>query len=127
MAEAVVAEPTEEVAEAVVAEPTEEVTLDTIQDAVEAENIAKENVENASETEVKTAEAVIEALDTETEARGTWFWVNYSIGWNLGRWDVKFRTFWSGNQSFCLLRPETETSERDLRFGGFLAQIGPWK
>ena len=42
VAEAVVAEPAEEVAEAVVAEPAEEVVLDTIQDAVDAENIAKE-------------------------------------------------------------------------------------
>ena len=62
------AEPTEEVAEAVVAEPTEEVTLDTIQDAVEAENIAKENVENAAEVGEMTSEAVVEAVVTETEA-----------------------------------------------------------
>ena len=58
------AEPTE----AVVAEPTEEVTLDTIQDAVEAENIAKENVENAAEVGEMTSEAVVEAVVTETEA-----------------------------------------------------------
>ncbi len=55
------------------------------------------------------------------------FWVNYSIGWNLGRWDIQFRTFWSGNQLFCLLRPETETSEGDLRFGEDFAQNTPHK
>ena len=68
VAEAVVAEPTEEVAEAVVAEPTEEVVLDTIQDAVDAENIAKENVEIASKEEEIAAEAVIEAVTAEADA-----------------------------------------------------------
>jgi len=74
VAEAAVAEPiaveeTQEVAEAVVAEPiATEVTLDTIQDAVEAENIAKENVESASEAEEITAEAVVEAVTIEAEA-----------------------------------------------------------
>ena len=64
---------TEEVVQSVVIEPeeieaTEEITLNTIQDAVNAENIAKENLEKAAETEVVAAEAVIEALNTETEA-----------------------------------------------------------
>ena len=64
---------TEEVVQSVVIEPeeieaTEEITLNTIQDAVNAENIAKENLEKAAETEVIAAEAVIEALNTETEA-----------------------------------------------------------
>ena len=64
---------TEEVVENVVIEPekieaTEEITLNTIQDAMNAENIAKENKEIAAETEVVAAEAVIEALNTETEA-----------------------------------------------------------
>jgi hypothetical protein len=64
---------TEEVVESEIIEPeeikaTEEITLDTIQDAVDAENIAKENVEVAAESEVVAAEAVIEALSTETEA-----------------------------------------------------------
>ena len=64
---------TEEVVESEIIVPeeikaTEEITLDTIQDAVDAENIAKENVEVAAETEIVAAEAVIEALNTETEA-----------------------------------------------------------
>ena len=64
---------TEEVVESDIIVPeeikaTEEITLDTIQDAVDAENIAKENVEVAAETEIVAAEAVIEALNTETEA-----------------------------------------------------------
>ena len=71
--EPVAVETTEEVAEAVVTEPvtvetTEEVTLDTIQDAVEAENIAKENVESATEVGEITAEAVVEAVTAEEEA-----------------------------------------------------------
>jgi len=76
IAEAVVeaaTDATEEIVESVVIEPeeieaTEEITLNTIQDAMNAENIAKENKEIAAETEVVAAEAVIEALNTETEA-----------------------------------------------------------
>jgi len=69
VAEPIAVEETQEVAEAVVAEPiATEVTLDTIQDAVEAENIAKENVESASEAEEITAEAVVEAVTIEAEA-----------------------------------------------------------
>ena len=55
------------------------------------------------------------------------FWVNYSIGWILGRWDVTNRSFWYGNQSFCPLRAGTETSERDLFVGGFLGESCPQK
>ena len=54
-------------------------------------------------------------------------WVNYSIGWILGRWDVKNRSFWYGNQSFCPLRAGTETSERGLFVGGFLGESCPQK
>ena len=78
VAEAAIAEPvtvetTEEVAEAAVTETvavetTEEVTLETVQDAVDAENIAKENVEIASQEEEIAAEAVVEAVDKEAEA-----------------------------------------------------------
>ena len=71
--DSVAVETTEEVAEAAVTETvavetTEEVTLETVQDAVDAENIAKENVEIASQEEEIAAEAVVEAVDKEAEA-----------------------------------------------------------
>ena len=73
IAEPVAVETTEEVTEAAVAEPvvvedTEEVVLETVQDAVDAENIAKENLEIASQEGEIAAEAVVEAVDTEAEA-----------------------------------------------------------
>ena len=73
IAEPVTVEETEEVAEATVAEPvtveeTEEVALEIVKDAVDAENIAKENVEVASQEGEIAAEAVVEAVATEAEA-----------------------------------------------------------